>query len=292
MNRNSKLAKALSAQTGIRARRIETWTIEGLGPDPLLLFEEQLPHYLELDKIAGPGRSNNYDLAARRLAAHGFKSSRLRTALLSLVIDESNDNITMLIDRSTEESVDAMYREYDSVATSLVSSVDALPPALRLVVQKLRQNAYQGSASTNETGDQVFHSAVVSLLNLFNGGEVLNGEATAAMLGFDPTEFDMDAFTFIEQLGLTFQNLEHAYRTMSLEDIVAMAEWLRDHILVAAEYFGITKAPDSVLDDLATQFAPMVACLIEPLVNECDGFAAFLVEIGVPDRLIPLSLPR
>jgi len=291
MNRNSSLARAISAQTGIRARRIETWSIERLGPDPTLPIEEQLPHFLELEKIVGPGRSKNYDLAARRLAAGALVCSRLRSSLSDLITDGSSDN-PMSSDFSTEESADAVFREYDSVATNLTTSVDSLPSAIRLVVQKFRRNAFQGSASTNETGEQVFHSAIVNLLHLFNGGEILNGQATAAMLGFDPEEFDESAFTFIEHLNLTFQNMEHAYQTMSLEDIAAMAKWLRDHAHVAIDYLEISKATDSMLDDLATQFAPMAICLIEPLVKAFGDFATFLVEIGVPDRLILLSLPR
>jgi hypothetical protein len=292
MNRNSNLAKAISAQTGIRARRIETWTIEGLGADSKLPTDEQIPHYFKLATIAGPGRAKNADLAARRLAAHGFECSRLRPALLNEVIGESNGDVLTSNDLSTEESEDEAFREYDSIAKGLASSVDALPSALRLVVRKFRQNAYRSSRSTNESGEQVFHSAIVSFLHLFNGGEVLNVEAIAAMFGVDPSELDADAIAFIEQLGITFQNIEDAYRTTSLEDIVAMAKWLREHIHVAAEFFGIAKASDSMLDDLATQFAPVVLCLIEPFVNTFDDFAAFLIEIGVPETLIPVSLPH
>jgi len=292
MNRNCEPAKTLSAQTGIPPRRIETWSIEGLGADPTLPMEEQVLHYLELVKIAGPGRSKNYDLMARRLAAHDFVTTRLRTALLNLVIDDSDGSIKLPSDFSTDESADAAYEVYDVVATSLASSVDTLPPALRLVVKKFRQNAYQGSVSTEDTGEQVFHSAIVSLLHLFNGGQVLNAEAAAAMLGMSPTQFDVDFSAFIEQFELTFQNMEHAYQTMSLNDIVAMAKWLRDHVHFADDYLGTAKASDAVLDDLATQFAPLVVCLIEPLVREFDGFATFLGKIGVPDRLIPLSLPQ
>lgn len=292
MNRNSNLAKAISARTGIRARRIETWTINGLGANPNLPNDKQIPHYLELAKIAGPGRSKNADLAARRLAAHNFVCSRLRTALLNEVIGESNDDDAISTYLSTEESEDEAFREYDSIADGLASSVDELPPAIRLVVRKFRQNAYRGSPSSSDSGEQVFHSAIVSLLHLFNGGEVLNVEAIAAMFGFNPSELDADAIVFIEQLQITFQNIEGAYRTTSLEDIVAMAKWLRDHIHVAADFFGIVGASDSMLDDLATQFAPMVLCLIEPFVNAFDDFAAFLIEIGVPETLIPLSLPH
>ena len=135
-------------------------------------------------------------------------------------------------------------------------------------------------------------SAIVSLLHHFNGGQVLNAEAAAAMLGLNPTEFNFDISAFIEQFEFTFQKMEHAYQTMNLYDIVAMAKWLRDHVHFANDYLGTAKASDAVLDDLATQFAPLVVCLIEPLARELDGFAAFLGKIGVPDRLIPLSLPH
>jgi hypothetical protein len=292
MNRNSALAKAISARTGIRARRIEAWSIEGLGADLKLPLDEQIPHYLELATIAGPGRSNNADLAARRLAAHGFGCSRLRASLLNGVIDESSDDVQICNDLSTEESEDEAFRKYDSIATELTTSVDSLPAAIRLVVRKLRHNAYRGSLCTSDSGEQVFHSAIVSVLHLFNGGEILNVDAVAMMFGVNPSELNDDALEFVEQLKITFRNIEDAYRTTSLEDIVAMAKWLRDHIHVASEYLGIAKASDSILDDLATQFAPIVLCLIEPFVNAFDDFAAFLIEIGVPEMLIPLSSPH
>jgi hypothetical protein len=78
VNRNSPLAKKLSVQTGIRARRIEGWTVQGLGANPTFPFAEQVSHYLELVKLAGPGRSKNADLTARRLASHSFECTRLR----------------------------------------------------------------------------------------------------------------------------------------------------------------------------------------------------------------------
>jgi len=290
MNRNSNLAKAISDRTNIHARRIETWTIAGLGADPDSPIDEQIPHYVELAEISGPGRSRSADLTARRLAAHGYACSRLRSAL-SAVFDESSDEVFVSKDPSTQESEDEAFKEYDSIATDLARSVDTLPPALRLIIRRFRQNARSGAYFTDESGDQVFHSAIVSLLHLFNCGEVLNIEALALMFGVDPSKVDADAIALVEQLQIKIQNIEYVYRSANLESIVAMAKWIRDHLDVVTEFLGLARATDSMLDDLATQFAPVALSLIEPFMDAFDGFAGFLVEIGMHEALIPMRLP-
>ena len=114
MRRTSQLAADVSTALGdagvtVSARRLEGWTLDGLGADECLPLDEQVAHYRELEKVAGPGRGRKADSAALRLAAHGFACRRLRGALLR------GFNITEIgqpevpLDFSTDESTDAAF---------------------------------------------------------------------------------------------------------------------------------------------------------------------------------------
>jgi hypothetical protein len=83
MRRTSRLAVDVSrmlADGGLEVspRRLEGWTLEGLGADESLPIADQVAHYQKLAKVTGPGRGRNADAAARRLAAHEFACRRLR----------------------------------------------------------------------------------------------------------------------------------------------------------------------------------------------------------------------
>jgi hypothetical protein len=124
MRRDCKRARVISAAIGIPARRLEGWSLR------------------ELAKLAGPGRARSADLAARRLAAHGFLCSRLGQALLNetVLTPENADVIT--VDLSTEDSTDEAFREYEVIANEMVSTIDELSSPMRQVVQKFRKNAF------------------------------------------------------------------------------------------------------------------------------------------------------
>ena len=292
MNRNCTPAQEISRLTGISARRIEAWTIQRLGPDPSLPVAEQVSHYLELEKLAGPGRSNNSDRVAIRLAARNFVCVRLREALMNKVAADSINTRVIPFDFSTEESTDEAFRQSDTVAKQLANGVDKLPLPIRSVVRTLRRNAYQGAEKINDSGENVFHSGIESMIHLFNGGDVLNSEALATMYGFDPSTFDFRSIDFVSALKLSFEDIEYAYTNAPLESIASMATWLRAHFDFVGEYLGVSDAPEAQLEELATYFAPMMSLVFERFASVYADASIVFDSIGIPQGLIPLSAPN
>src|ERR1019366_2729502 len=128
MRRTSKLAVDISmtlAATGleISVRRLEGWTLAWLGPDERLLIAEQVAHYRALAKVAGPGRGREADVAARRLAAHGFACRRLRGALLRVLNIAEVDQPEVPLDFST----DAAFEHIEEIARDMATSIDQVP---------------------------------------------------------------------------------------------------------------------------------------------------------------------
>jgi hypothetical protein len=289
VNRNCSPAKEISKRTGISTRRIENWTIQRLGPNPQLTISEQIPHFLELQKLVRRGRSNNADLVARRLAAHEFVCERLRTALFDEAEAQSPDGVNLNFDLSTEESTDEAFRNYDLVARAAASAANDANSPIRPMVKMFRRNISKAETKLVNNGEQVFRSALVSLLHLSNGGEILDEEAVAVMFGMETSDVEPDALGFMAKLNISLRDIDDAYTRLRLEDVVTMSKWIRDRIYVVAEFLGVANAPDSKLDDLSTYLAPMALLVLERSFTVIDDAPAVFKSLEIPPSLIPLS---
>jgi hypothetical protein len=289
VNRNCSPAKEISKRTGISTRRIENWTIQRLGPSPQLTISDQIHHFLELQKLVRRGRSNSADLVARRLAARGFACERLRTALFDEVEAQSSDNVNLNFDLSTEESTDEAFRNYDVVARAAACAVNDAASPIRPIIKMFRRNILMAENKLVDNGEQVFHSALISLLHFSNGGEILDGEAVAVMFGLETSNVEPDALEFMARLNISLGDIDDAYSRLRLEDVVTMSKWMRDHIHIVAEFLGVANAPDSKLDDLSTYFAPVALLVLERSFTIISDAPAIFKSLEIPPSLIPLS---
>lgn len=296
VRRSSQLAAEISsvltrAGVTVSARRLEGWSLDGLGADERLSVDEQVAHYLALEKVAGPGRGRNADVAARRLAAHGFVCKRLRGALLrGLNIAEVGQPETP-IDLSTDESADAAFEHLDEIARAMSGSIGQIPLPMRQVVEKARRNAYDIARRAGEPGDNVFRSAIVNLLCLLFGGELYDAQPIAALVGLEPEEVDPAAVEFVNQrLRITSWDLDEAYRSAPLLQVATMAAWMRERAHLAVAFLGLETATEAQLDDLATTFAPYALYILVVIVPRFDDAGEILATLGLPAVLVPPEL--
>jgi len=295
MRRTSQLAVDISttlADAGpeISARRLEGWTLDGLGPDERVPIGEQVAHYRALAKVAGPGRGRNADVAARRLAAHGFACRRLRGALLRGLNIAEVGQPEVPLDFSTDESTDAAFEHLEEIARGMATSVDQIPLPMRQVVEKLRRNVYQGASGMGEPGEDVFHSAIVNFLCLLLGGEIYDERPIAAMFGVDPAEVEPDTVDFISQrLRITTWEVDEAYRTAPLDQVVVLARWLRERANLAISFLGLETAPEPQLDELAAMFAPYALHMLSVISSRFDDAEQFVAALELPAALAVTS---
>ena len=297
MRRTSPLAIQISAaleavSVHVSPRRIEGWTIEELGPEDGLPLDDQVIHYRELSKIAGPGRGHNSDLTARRMQAHGFVCRRLRGALLrGFNISESAEPETPL-DLSTEESTDAAFARLDEIARGMSESIASIPMPMRRIVETLRRKVYDGADRAGEPGDVVFRSVIVNFMCLLLGGELYDAEPIAAMFGADMSEIEDDAVDFVnENLRITTWAVDEAYRTLPLADVAMMAAWLRDRAHLVVGFLGLENATESQLDDLAALVAPYVLFVLGIVRSRIDDSEEFIGDLELPPGLVVPALP-
>lgn len=287
MRRSSSLAVEIStAVPGVSARRLEGWSHDGLGADRRLPFGDQVAHYRQLAELAGPGRGRSADVAALRLAAHGFVCDRLRGALLRNlnIPDVAPPKITL--DLSSEESSDAVFGQLEEVARTISTSLCDIPPPIRHVIERLKRNVYHVSARVGEPGEAVFRSAIVNFLCLLLGGEIYDVQPIAAMFGVDPSTVEPDAVDFINQhLRVTTWEIDEAYRSTPLDQIAVMAKWLRERADLTIPVLGLDVASASQLDQIAALLAPYVLHVISMIVPRADEARRFVAELELPAAL-------
>jgi hypothetical protein len=300
MRRTSPLAaniRTTLAEAGrdISTRRPEGWNLDWLGPDENKSITDQVAHYQALAEVAGPGRGRSADMAARRLAARGFVCRRLRGALLRGLniaeVGQPNDGL----DFSTDESIDAAFEQLEEIARDMTTSIDQIPLPMRRVVEKLRHNAYQGSSGMGESGEDVFRSAIVNILCLLLGGEIYDEGPIAAMFGVEPAEMNPVSVDFINQrLRITPWEVDEAYRTAPLDQVVLMARWLRERAHLATTFLGLESASESQLDELAAMFAPYALYILSVIFSTFEDAEQFVASLELPVTLaIPeLSTPK
>lgn len=80
------------------------------------------------------------------------------------------------------------------------------------------------------------------------------------------------------------------YKNAKLECTVAMAKWLRDRVHLVAKYMGIDNASETRLDNLSSNYSPMVWRLLETFATSVDDASKLLIEFEIPESLIRLSI--
>jgi hypothetical protein len=291
MRRTSHLAVDISttlANTGlaISVRRLEGWTLDRLGPDESLPIIEQVAHYSALAKVAGPGRGRNADVAALRLAAHGFACRRLRGALLRAFNIAEVGQAEVLLDFSTEESTDVAFEQLEEIARGMAASIEQIPLPMRRVVEKLRRNVYQAASGMGESGEDIFRSAIVNFLCPLLGGEIYDGRPIAAMFGVDPAEVEPEAVEFVNQrLRITTWELDEAYRNAPLDQVVVLARWLRERAHLAISFLGLERATESQLDELAAMLAPYALFVLSVISSQFEDAEQFVAALELPAAL-------
>jgi hypothetical protein len=295
MRRTSQLAVDIStalADAGleISARRLEGWTLDRLGPDESIPIIEQVAHYGALAKVAGPGRGRSADVAALRLAAHGFACQRLKGALLRAFNIAEVGQPEVLLDFSTEESTDDAFEQLEEIARGMAESIEQIPLPLRRVVEKLRRNVDQGASEMGESGEDVFRSAIMNFLCPLLGGEIYDRRPIAAMFGVDPAQFEPEAMEFVaEWLRFTTWELDEAYRNAPPNHVAILAQWLRERAHLVVSLFGLDSAPESQLDELAAMVAPYALHVLTVISTRFEDAEQFVAALELPAAL---TIPR
>lgn len=298
MRRTSPLAADIAstlAEVGVNVseRRLEGWAQEGLNPAGSAPFAYQLEHYRTLAKVAGPGRGRSADLAARRLAAHGFLCRRLHGALIRGFKVPEVGQPELALDFSTDESTDAAFDRLDEIVDALLGSIGQLPLPIRTVVEKFRQNAERGAPSMGETGESVFRAALVNLLCPLLGGMIYDARPIAAVFGVTPDEVDQGDMDIVnEQLPIRAWEVDDAYRTIPVDQIVVLAQWLRQRAPLAASFLGLDMLTESQLDDFSALVAPYAWHVLGLIYTHLDDAREALLFLELPAGLRFPQPPR
>jgi len=176
----------------------------------------------------------------------------------------------------------------------MTASIGQIPLPMRRVIEKFRRNAYAGATGIGESGDVVFRSAIVNFMCLLLGGEIYDAQPIAATFGIEPSTIEPEAVDFINQrLRITTWEIDEAYRTAPLTQVVLMAEWLREHADLAVSFLGLETATESELDDLAALVAPYALHILRIIASQSDEATQFLAALDLPSALaVPeLSAP-
>jgi hypothetical protein len=157
---------------------------------------------------------------------------------------------------------------------------------MRHVVERLRRNVYDVAARVGESGDVVFRAAIVNYLCLLLGGEIYDAQPIAAMFGVDPSTVEPDAVDFInERFRITTWEIDEAYRSAPLDQIVVMAQWLRERADLAVPVLGLDTASVSQLDELAALLAPYALHILSVIVLRFDDARQFVADLDLPAAL-------
>jgi len=219
-------------------------------------------HYVALAKFSGKGIET--DVTAFRLAAHGFGCERLRPALLR------HFNITEPVavphlELTSDRSGDVAFEHVEHVAREIASEFASIAPiALRKIFKALQRNAAKiadqlDGSSDGDDGDAVFYSFLVSSACYFFGGDFYNAQAMAAVCGLEPSTVDPEHLElFNAGPRIESADIDHAYLTLPIEQIVAMADFLREAAPKALEYLELDDLTESEIDFVCAVFSPFV----------------------------------
>lgn len=271
-----RLARALrEAGHNVTSRRLERWHAAGLGFPEDAPFEEQLAYYSAVASISRSGR--DADLTARRLAARGYACPKLRPAILAElgISPVAPDQPQVELDLSSGPSGDPAFAELEAIASWVAASTGGLPPLMVQVVDTLRRNALRHAERIGESAEQIFHSFVVNVLFHLVGGEFYNPKAIAAVLNVDPGGIGSADLDLVNtHFRVSVQDVDEAYRSAPIEDIVRMAQLIAGNAHAVLDYLGVTGGTEAEIEDLAATFAPAALYFAGLLRQVFDDFPA------------------
>jgi hypothetical protein len=187
------------------------------------------------------------------------------------------------LDLSTGLSGDAPFALVEQIARSMTASTDGLPPLMTKVDHAFRRNATRFADKLGEPGEDIHHSFVVNALCHLMGGDFYNGKALAAVLNVDPDEIGDDVVDFVNtELRIVPSEIDEAYRSAPIDDIVEVAQRLREFAPLALGHIGVTDASDADIEDLAAIFAPAGVYFVNLLRAKFDDFPELLPSIVAP----------
>lgn len=269
----------------VTPRRLERWCAAGLGPLEGLEFSCQLAHFAAVAAISRSGR--DAEVTARRLAARGFPSERLRASVLSeLGIDPIGKSSSVpTIDLSSSPSGDSGFAFVEHIAHSMMVDTVGPPPLMARVFRALHRNAIRHAEELGEPADVIFHSFLVNGLAHIMGGDYYNGKAMAAVLNLDVEVMSFDVLDVMNTgLRICPRELEDTYRNAPLEQIVAMAQRIRAWAPGVLEHLGVTGAEAAEIEDLSAVFAPAAIHFVHLLQAVFDDFPQELPTLGAASR--------
>ena len=115
------------------------------------------------------------------------------------------------------------------------------------------------------------------------GGDYYNGEALEAALGFDRgTVSDQALEVMNSSLRISISALDHAYRTVAVEEIASVAQRLTAWAPHLLSHLNISSASQAEIEELAAAFAPAAIFYVDLLRKAFDDF---------PDEPLPLAAP-
>ncbi|MDA8311410.1 MAG: hypothetical protein M0Z46_12520 [Actinomycetota bacterium] len=253
-----RLAKALARQgRPVTPRKLERWSLDGLGPTGEAEFSALVPHYAEVALLSTRGRDT--DTVALRLAARGYPCERLRGAILRRhgISPGSPAVIPPMLDLSSAPSGDAAFDAIEQLARAAIAHADCLSPILAKLVRAIRRNASQRAVELKETPESIIHSFLVNVFVHLMGGDYYNAQALEAGLGLDSGAIGHNDLALLNsKLHMTLWSLDDACRNIDVDEISRISPRLVSWAPHLLNYFPITGITQEEIEDVVVLIAP------------------------------------
>jgi hypothetical protein len=175
-------------------------------------------------------------------------------------------------DLSTERSTDEAFEKFDQLVDLIRLAEDGFPPLIRRVLKEFRGNALSVGSSTGDTAEESFHSALVNVFYLMFGGKIYNPNAISSVFGFGDSDVEPGVADIVcERFRIDLSDVGRAYRSIPIDEITAMAKWLRDRASIFITYFHLESIGEVEVDETAALAAPYAIYLLgalSPLIND------------------------
>lgn len=261
----TELQKELEAKgVQIKPRRLESWSLERLGPSPTLPYERQLEHYACLATLSTSGRTA--DDVATGSAARGFANERALGVVhrsLGTGSDITQEG-TAEIDIGNAPSGDNDFADLEQIAVLTEQNLKTAPKPLRHLFETLQRNIELRADSLEDTPEQAFHSFIVNIFSACFGGSVYNHEAFTAAMGDDPSAIKLQAFDAMNQMfqSMSLEALITEYRSVSTEELAVGAQASRVLFSSFIENPN-SQLTENDLDWISVMFAPALKAIVE-----------------------------
>lgn len=288
-----RLAKALVNEGhNVTPRKLERWSQQGIGPICLVDFATVVRHFAEVDSISRRGCDG--DLVARRLAARGFASQRLRGAILRElgISAEPPSVIPPVFDLSEGPSGDTGFATLEQMARDMLVDTGWMPPLMAKVVKALYRNAAERAEQVGESADAIFHSFVVNVLVHVMGHDYYNAEALEAVFGVDRGSISVDDLDVVNSsnLRISIPEFEAAYRSVPVEDIAFIAHRLTSWVPHLLRYLKVTDVEQAEIEDMMAAIAPAAIYFVNLLHEAFDEFSDEPMPIAPPLPEVPAAV--